>query len=225
MNTKNQLNTAYRLNIITFILILFSTLWMFSGIHFGNAPAVLEANRLMMFKYYTVDSNVIMGLIALYVAIIQNKVIKGTLNSVPTWIYSIKLMGVVGVTLTMLVTVFFLTPTLGFNACFNNSNLFLHVINPIISIVTFLRYENTDKLLFKDTFLGISTMLIYTVYYISVAATHSHNNIVDEGYDWYGFLVLGLNTAFVVIPVIILITYLISFALWRLNRKFYSRNI
>lgn len=218
----SNLRKAYIANLITFILIAFSAIWMFSGLHFGNAPIVLEGQRLAMFKYYTVDSNVLMGIIALCASIMQRKVLKGSLQELPGWVNVMKLIGVVGVTLTMLVTIFFLTPTMGAYACFNNSNLFMHLINPIASIVTFLCFESSNTMAFKHTFTGVSSMIIYAIYYIAEAAIHSTNNIVNPGYDWYGFLVLGLNTAFIVVPLLILITYLISFALWKLNRKFYK---
>lgn len=215
MKTK----TAFKLNIATFVLILFSTLWMFSGIRFGNAPAVLQGKRLAMFKYYTVDSNVIMGIIALYVATMQNKVLKGKIKELPAYVYVCKLVGVVGVTLTMLVTVFFLTPTLGAYACFNNSNLFLHVVNPLISIICFACFEKTESIPFKQTFTGTVTMLIYAVYYVTVSVIHSNGNRVDKGYDWYGFFALGLKSGFIIVPIIILITFGISFVLWKLNRS------
>lgn len=214
---------AFRLNIITFCLILFSSIWMFSGIHFGNAPTLLEGSRLQMFKFYTVDSNVLMGIIALVAACIQKNAMKNNQEALPQWYYIMKLVGVVGVTLTMLVTIFFLTPTLGFYACFNNSNVFLHLINPVISIICFVCFENTDRLKFKHTFTGVSTMIIYAVYYVAVSIIHSHGNVVDPGYDWYGFFTFGLTSGFIVVPLLIVITYIISFGLWKLNRIFYKK--
>ncbi len=210
---------TFILNIVTFALILFSVLWMFSGFHFGNAPVALEGSRLAMFKFYTVDSNVIMGIVALIAAIMQKKVIDGKIKDLPAWVYAIKLMGVVGVTLTMLVTVFFLSITIGPYACFNNSNLFLHVINPVISIVCFVCFEKTEALKFKYTFFGIISMILYAIYYVIVSVMHSTGNRVDVGYDWYGFFALGLLSGFIVVPAIVLITYGISFVLWKLNRK------
>ncbi len=210
---------SYIFNLTTFVLILFSTEWMFSGLHFGNAPTALEANRLMMFKYYTVDSNVIMGIIALIAAIVDYRVLNKKIARVPMWMKVLKLIGVVGVTLTMLVTAFFLVPTMGFSTCYNNSNVFLHFINPVISIYAFLRFDATSEMKFRHTFTGIITMLIYAVYYVTLAVIHSHNNIVDPGYDWYGFLVQGVTTGFIIIPLIILVTYLISLCLWAINRK------
>lgn len=225
MQNTQSLKKAFCFNLITFALILFSVMWMFSGLSFGNAPVALTAARLGMFRYYTVDSNVIMGLIALLTAIIQMQVMNNKLEKVPTWIPAVKLLGVVGVTLTMLVTIFFLAPTMGPFAVFSNSNLFLHVINPIISIYVFLFLEKTDELTLKHSFFGITSMLIYAVYYVTTAVIHSHGNVVDKGYDWYGFLVLGLSSAFIIVPLLILITYGISFALWKTEKLIYKKSL
>lgn len=217
---SNNLSAAFWGNIITSVLVLLSSIWMFSGWHIGSAPSNLEGQRLAMFKFYTVDSNVLMGVIALVVAIVQFFVFKGKIKGLPVWVPVIKLVGVVGVTLTMLVTIFFLTPTMGFYTCFNNSNLFLHFVNPVVSIITFLWLEKCFSIKFIHTFTGVCSMVIYTVYYVAVSVAHSSNNVVAEGYDWYGFFALGLKSGFVIVPLLILITYIISLGLWAINRKF-----
>lgn len=216
----NKTKRAYILNIITFAIITFSVIWMYSGIHFGNAPRALSGSRLSMLKFYTVDSNIIMGVVALITALEQKKIIEGKLEKLPVWCYILNLVGVVGVTLTMLVTVFYLTPLLGFIMCFNNSNFFLHLVNPILSIVTFIGFENSKEIAFKHTFTGIVTMIIYAVYYCLVSVVNSTNGFVNEGYDWYGFFAWGLKIGFtIVVPLIIVITYIISLCLWRFNRR------
>jgi len=62
-------------------------------------------------------------------------------------------------------------------------------------------------------------MLCYAVYYIYEALMHIQDGAVIRGYDWYGFLFAGVKSAVIVIPLLILITYGISAALWRLNRQ------
>lgn len=218
---KENLRKAYILNIVTALTILFSVVWMFSGIKFFVEETELQASKLAMFKYYTVDSNVIMGIVAAIVAYMQKQVLDGKKQALSKTVYILKLAGNVGVTLTMLVTVFFLAPTFenGWVVCFNNSNFFLHLVNPLISIFTFLKYERTKELEFKHTFMGITTMLIYAVYYVINCIVHSEGNVVTKGYDWYGFFALGLKSGVIVLPVIILITYGISFFLWKINRS------
>ena len=87
---------------------------------------------------------------------------------------------------------------------FKNSNLFYHLIIPLLSIITFTIFESTDKIKFKDTFVGIITMFIYSIFYLVNVLIHVEN---------------GLQAAFVVIPIMYLITYFISCGLWFLNKK------
>ena len=61
---SRKLQKAYVCNIVTGVIILFSVVWMFSGITFGHYEAALSAAGFGMLKYYTVDSNIIMGDIA-----------------------------------------------------------------------------------------------------------------------------------------------------------------
>ena len=133
-----KLRTAYRLNLIIVFFVLISTLWMMSGITGGP----LSAGKLAMFRFFTVDSNILMGIIALLAALEQRKVLKGRKERVCPATYVLLLTGTVGVTLTMLVTIFFLEPTMapqfGLFGLFAGSNFFLHLFNPVLSIVNFL---------------------------------------------------------------------------------------
>lgn len=217
------IKTAFRLNVLIFILELFAVIWMMSGISGG----ILSGASLSSLKLFTVDSNILLGIVAIIAAIDEKRVADGKKSSISTGTYIAKLVGTVGVTLTMIITVFFLAPTTaatyGFFASFYYSNFFLHLLNPILAIVVFLFYEQTDRISFRHTFTGIIPMLIYAVYYVSIALAHSSNGKIAEGYDWYGFFVLGTASAAIIVPILILLTYGISFVLWRLNRRKYKK--
>ncbi len=213
-----RVKKEYILNIILFLLEVFAVGWMMSGFHTG----VLVSSRLGTLKYFTIDSNILMGVIALIAAIDYKKVLNGKKEKVSNLTYVLKLVGTVGVTLTMLVTIFFLTPTMapkyGLVSLYYYSNFFLHLVNPILSIVIFLKFEKSNEISFKQTFIGIVPMLIYAVYYVYETLTHVTNGVIDKGYDWYGLFVLGFKSGFIVVPIIVVITYLISFVLWKLNK-------
>lgn len=215
--------TAFRLNVLIFVLELFAVIWMMSGISGG----ILSGSSLSALRLFTVDSNILLGIVALIAAVDEKRVLDGKKSSISTSTYIAKLTGTVGVTLTMIITVFFLAPTTaatyGFFASFLYSNFFLHLLNPILAIVTFLLYEQTDRIPFKHTFTGIIPMLIYTVYYVSVALAHSNNGKISEGYDWYGFFALGTASAAIIVPILILLTFGISFLLWRLNKRGFKK--
>lgn len=189
----------------------------------GLVGGVLTTSGAEMFKFFTIDSNVLMGVIALFTALQLRQVIRGQREDLSTACYVWYLAGTVGVTLTMLVTVFFLEPTMapqfGLFSLFAGSNFLLHLFNPLLAIVTFTVFEKTRKIPFRHTLTGIVPMVLYAVFYLANCMRHAVNGMVDIAYDWYGFLAGGVKTVWIVIPVIFLFTWLISIALWRLNRR------
>lgn len=210
---------AYILNLCLALLEVLAPIWMSSGLVGG----VLTTSGAEMFKFFTIDSNVLMGVIALFTALQLRQVIRGQREDLSTACYVWYLAGTVGVTLTMLVTVFFLEPTMapqfGLFALFAGSNFLLHLFNPLLAIVAFTVYEKTRKIPFRHTLTGIVPMVLYAVFYVANCVRHAVNGMVDIAYDWYGFLAGGVKTVWIVIPVIFLFTWLISVALWRLNRR------
>lgn len=210
---------AFYTNLCIFILEVFAIGWMMSGINGG----IFSSARLRALRYFTVDSNILMGLICLAAAVEEWKVIKGEKKDIPAGCYTLKLVGATGVTLTMLITIFFLAPkaaaTTGFFSLFYYSNFFLHLLNPLLSIISFLAFEKTDRIPFRNTFYGIVPMALYAIYYVEEALSHSRNGIIEKGYDWYGFMYDGARSVVVVLPVLVLLTYLISLALWKGNRR------
>ena len=219
MNEKKKINVAFCLNTALFVAVLFSVAWMMSGIKLAKHSS-LSAARLASLKYYTVDSNILMGIAALLMLICDLRVLRGKVQGIPVFAKVIKLMGTVGVTLTMLVTIFFLAPTAQYNwlSLFTDSNFFMHLLNPVLALVVFLGFERTKDISFKHTFTGMTTMPIYGVFYITNAVIHSENGMVPAVHDWYGFLVAGVWSAVIVLPLVTVITYIISLVLWKLNR-------
>lgn len=215
----DKMRTAFTLNILIFAFVVFAIAWMLSGIN----PGVLSIGRIEAFKYFTIDSNILMGICALIAALDQRKVLKGEKAEVSASSHILKLVGTTSVTLTMIITVFFLTPTAaatyGVLALFYYSNFFLHLVNPILSIVVFIAFEKTIKIRARHTLTGIVPMLAYAVFYVASAATHIHDGVIDAGYDWYGFFFAGIQSVVVVVPILVALTYAISFALWKLNRR------
>lgn len=217
--TMKKQKIAFAMNIAIVVFVIVALVWMMSGP--GNG--LLSDSKLGALRYFTVDSNILMGIAALIVAIEEWRVLTGKIEDLPVFCYVAALTGTVGVTLTMLVTIFFLAPTMGpvygVWMLFSNSNFFLHLLNPILSIVVFLAFERTDKIKFRYTVIGIIPLVIYSVYYTAEALGHMENGVIAPGYDWYGFFLLGANSAVIVLPLIIAVTYGISVLLWRLNRQ------
>ena len=210
---------SFVFNIIIVLMVVFASFAMFTGFKFmhGMEP-VLESTKLGMFRFFTVDSNMFMGIVSLLFIIFEYRLFKNKI-SIPKWLYILKLMATCGVALTFLVVFLYLGPIFegGIKGLLMNSNLFFHFLIPVFSIITFIFFEKNNLLFFKDSFYGMAPCLVYSVYYIINVLIHVENGKVSPEYDWYWFVQNGIWTAFIVVPVILLFTYLISLFLWRFN--------
>ena len=194
---------------------------MIIGFKFMGQIEVLSSRNFKSFKYFTVDSNVFAGLVSLAYVIYKCTASGKKRSTLPRAFYILKLAATTGVTLTMMVTVFFLAPTSdgNFFGYFMNSNFFMHLITPVLCIISFIFFEPAEAQKFSISFTGIIPMLLYSFYYTPNIILHLENGKPSKTYDWYGFLQGGLHTIWFVIPFLYVVTWIFSFLLWRLNRK------
>lgn len=212
--------TSFIINLLIFVFTLFATITMIIGFEFMGEVKILSSTNFHAFKYFTVDSNVFAGIVSLIYLIYLIKLAKGKISEIPLFLKYLKLAATAGVTLTMMVTVFYLAPssTTTYFAYFVNSNFFMHFLTPVLCIVTFIFLEPAE-FSFKETFIGVIPMIVYAMFYIPNILLHLENGNPTRTYDWYGFLDGGLQTIWFVIPLIMTITWLFSLGLWALNKK------
>ena len=162
-----------------------------------------------------------MGIIALIFGIFELIIIFGKKKNIPHYLYSLKLMATTSVSLTFLVTTFFLVPTLKYPwyMLYMNSNLIFHLIVPILSIITFTIFEKSNEITVKDIIMSIIPVIIYSSFYTANVLSHVSESSVLIDYDFYGFLRGGFKTLPLVVFLILAITYAISFALVFFHQK------
>ena len=220
MKTRGKISII--MNILIFAFTLFATVCLIIGFKFMGQFEVLSERNFKSFKYFTVDSNIFAGLISLAYVIYKFTPKGKESEKLPPALYILKLAATTGVTLTMMVTVFFLAPTSNgqFLRYFMNSNFFMHLITPLLCIISFIFFEAAEAKKLSVTIPGILPMLLYSFYYTSNILLHLDKGKVNPAYDWYHFLAGGLNTIWFVIPLLYLVTWIFAFALWALNKKF-----
>ena len=219
---RTKVKISLVLNILIVIFTIFATIAMFTGFKFMHGhDVVLQSTKLGMLRFFTVQSNILMGIIALFFAVLEIKILKGKIEEISTKAYVLKLMATTAVGLTFLVVFAYLGPITeyGIIAMIMNSNLFFHLITPLLSMICFAAFERTNKVKFKYTFLGIIPTFLYAIYYMINIFVHMENGKVSPVYDWYWFVQNGVWTAIIVVPLIFFITYLITLLLWRINKK------
>lgn len=217
----NRNKIAMILNYIIVVFVIIATITMFTGFKFMyGQEQVLESSTFGMFRFFTVDSNLLMGFTALLLAIQEKKLLMGKINKIPKIYYILKLMGTVSVTLTILVTISYLGTIApgGIISLLQNSNLFYHLIIPLLSIIAFCFFEKTNIIKLKDTIYGVIPMFIYGLYYLVNILIHIENGKVSIKYDWYWFVQKDINQIYVIFPLIFIITFIISIILWIINK-------
>lgn len=208
---------ALTINIIIVLFTILASFLMFTGIKITHgAEPLLETTKIGMFKFFTVDSNLFMGIIALLFTIKQIKNEEISKN-----LYKLKLMSTTAVTLTFIVVFTYLGPISkdGIKSMLQNSNLFFHLLIPVLSIINFTIFENTKKLTIKDTLYGLMPTAIYGSIYTINLIIHIENKTISPIYDWYWFAQNGITISIMTALILFIITYITSLILWKLNRR------
>ena len=159
----NRIKISLILNTIIVVLVTIGTIFMFTGFKFMTDATLLEASKVEMFKFYTVDSNILIGIISLILVIYEIKLLNKKIDKIPNKIYLFKFIGTAGITLTFIVTAIFLAPQYGLYSMYNNNNLFFHLIVPLLSIISYIVFEKHNNK-YKYAYLGILPMFIYSIF-------------------------------------------------------------
>ena len=225
LKDKKNVKISIVINICIFILTIAASIIMFTGFKFMHGKdIILESTKLGMFRFFTVDSNTLMGIVALIFAIKELQFLNGKIKDIPLKYYILKFMATSAVSLTFFVVFSYLGPISegGIKTMLMNSNLFFHLIIPVLSILNFVLFEKTDKIKFKHVFSGLIPTLLYGFFYIGNVLIHMENGMVSTVYDWYWFVQNGVWTSVIVVPMILFITYIIDLILWKLNKSFFK---
>ena len=108
-----------------------------------------------------------------------------------------------------------------------NSYLFFHLIIPVMSILNYVIFEKTNIIKFKHIFYGLLPTFLYEIYYTINLLSNMKNGEVSLRNDWYSFAQDGLLRTILVAPLMLGITFCLSFIIWKLNKKskFKKKNI
>ncbi len=145
----------------------------------GVAPAEL-------FRYFTVDINFVTALGAGMLAPFAVEGIRKKRFSCPRWAARIYYIGTSCISLVMFFVLFVISWTDPAMA-FGGANFFLHVICPIMIVLSFFFIESNYRYTLKDALLCMIPVLIYgVVYFVEVALIGEENG----GWpDYYSFTV------------------------------------
>ncbi len=222
LSSKQKLKISLILNIIIVIMTIFAFVTMFTDFKFmPGTETTIASSKVGRLRFFTIDSNLLMGIAALVFLIEEIKLLKGKIKEINRKYYVFNLMSTSAVTLTFMVVLVYLgqiAPN-GLYSMYVDKNLFFHGLIPFVAMINFIFFTNTDKLKFKDTYYGLIPMILYAIYYITNVLLHLENGKVSPDYDWYYFVQGNILKVFFVVPLIFVLTYFISYSLWYLNKR------
>lgn len=204
--------------VLSFILYL---ALVFAG--FGAGSDGKPADRTI-FMYYTTQSNLLAALVGMIIFPYQIISLKKKEDALPLWVTLIKFCAVVALMITFLISALWLGPVEimkgnSYWFMFEGTNFIVHFIVPMLAFFSFCFFETSKKIIFPFSFLGLATMTLYAIFYIS--NYYGHFLSTPEGsYDWYSFF-QSENPFFIILIIlgIFLFSYGVSFLIHFLNKK------
>lgn len=209
-------------NFIDFILnllIVICTVWAV-GDYYISGPDALGSVGNDCLKYFTTDSNILMGIAALIMLIYNVARFAKPDAVIPKWVSVLKYTGTSAVALTFLTVIFFLGPVFalksginGFMLMYKGNVFVLHLSTPLLAIISLLFFEKDNAFSKGDCLIACLPSFIYSIVYFTMVV------VLKQWNDWYNFT-LGGKTFMIPVAMVsmYLATYVISALLRRLRK-------
>lgn len=142
----------------------------------------MRVNRTVIFRYFTVDSNILCAVSCVFSLIQALRGHKNDGKAAMLFRYA----GTAAVTVTMMTVLLFLGPLYGYDSMFSRWNLWLHLLGPLLAIVSFIWLERDgtfpEK---KHLILSLLPVIVYGAVYLVMVVMIGK----DRGGwpDFYGF--------------------------------------
>jgi len=200
-------------DVVIVVFVIIAACMMLSGI-----DKTFGGKGLLSLQYFTVESNLLIGLFCLIAFCFDLPVFLGKRETSPRVMKVLLLVGGVGTTLTMLVALCYLLPTMGAPMILGGANLFMHLLVPITVLVRVLLLEQKENSArFCDAFYGAVPMFVYGIFYLVNVVVH--NGYGDFAYDWYQFGKGGLGPGIAIFIALLVLTEGFSLLLWWGQKK------
>lgn len=181
-------------------------------IFFGGGD--LAVRGIWSLKYFTILSNLLEGAASIIWLVCERKGRSGSAER-------LKYVAASAVALTFATVMVFLGPIYGYPAMFEGANLWLHLIIPVAAIAEIIFLSDAEYTP-RDNALTILPPIIYGVFYLGNNFINGIGEWPDTN-DWYMFLQWGYPVGLLIFAIICLVTWLMAFAMRKLQRKLNDR--
>lgn len=207
---KRKIIASFVCNLETTLITVYGILFSFIRGAKGN----MFGSTFKIFRFFTVDSNLLVGIFAAILCAYEIKLLRGKIKEIPNWTIVLKFVGTVAVAFTFLVVLTFLLPISSFKAVYSGNNFIMHLLTPLVAMISFVLLECPKGFKFKWTFISIVPSAVYGFVYLIMVVF-----IGEENGGWQDFYWFNYNNMW---PFSMPILYLVSFgcgcALWGFAR-------
>ena len=152
-------------------------------------------------KYFTTDSNLLMGIAALIHLLFSAEVPLGMRKKVPGWVELFFYMMTTALFLTFGMVMVYLGPMFGYGKMLEKTSLYFHLIIPLLSIFSMCLLHRDRRLSLNDSFLALIPLFLYGIYYLGMIRRYG---VRSSRTDWYRLVSGGkIRTAFVFLLIVI----------------------
>lgn len=118
-----------------------------------------------LFEWFTIDSNFITGIATLMILPYTIEGISKKRLTYPKWLLLIHYSGAICTTVTFAFALGILS-WYDSSVAFGNENIFLHIVCPILVLISFFMVESERRLTRRDTLIGLVPFTIYAFLYL-----------------------------------------------------------
>ena len=154
------------------LIIVFVTAILVFGLFRRDGKWDLDRAR-NAFRFFTVQSNTLCAISALFLLLYPDA----------AWTYYLKYIGTCAVTVTMMTVLLFLGPVFGYQYMFKGSDLFMHLLTPLLAIVSLCVFESKGMSPVAAC-LGLLPVALYAPLYLYKILLAPKEKRWD---DFYGF--------------------------------------
>ena len=165
-------------------------------------------------KYFTVESNLLVGIVAIVFVVLR---LTNGAEKMPKWIVFLKFISSAAVFVTFMVVILFLGPLYGYGRMYYGANLFFHLLIPLFVIAEEIFLEE-GKISFRQSFLAVIHPVLYGIGYLTNCLVNGIGSWETVRNDWYSFLEWGYPVGIVIFFVIAAIAWGLGILLCTLNK-------
>ena len=200
MKQKKKTIISAAVSAVIFILVFYAWYLMFAQ----SKGQTFTRRGFASLKYFTVDSNLLMGIAAFFHLICSAEAIQGKRKNIPVWSEKLFYAGTVSVFLTFGMVMVYLGPVFGYGKMFEHSSLYFHLIIPVLSILALCLLHREHRISLKESFSALIPLLLYGIYYLGMIIRYGLDR---PRADWYWLAAGGMKSIPFVFTLIVLCTW------------------